>query len=200
MGLRPEILRHSQIPKALHGVSPRNIIGKYLWDTNRAKIIHEQEHVCKACGVHEKLTKYGKKLEIHEVYEINYQTGEVKFMEFVAICNFCHSFIHAGLLKIRHITGKISKKMYEEIMIHGINLLSQNALAPDPYTFLDWLYHTESLSNIEVQNRLTKYQKEQKDIIDRYNVKWSDWHLVFDGKKYYSKFKDLEDWKKFYRR
>ena len=28
---------------------------------------------------------------------------------------------------------------------------------------------------------------------------WSEWHLVLDGEKHYSKFKDFEDWKNFYK-
>ena len=31
-------------------------------------------------------------------------------------------------------------------------------------------------------------------------VKWKEWHIVIDGEKYYSKFKDIREWADFYQR
>ena len=193
MPLRPELLQHPTIPKALHGISPRNIMGVIKWDDVRYETIHKQGDKCLACGSNEFM-------ECHESYSINYTTGEVKFVELVGLCSKCHKFIHSGLLKVLYKTGRITKEYYEKAMTHGLIVLANAELEPHVITFIDWLYHTENLSDTKIEKQISPNQYKQLKEIKNTKVKWQDWHLLFEGKKYYSKFKNYKEWELFYRR
>ena len=199
MKLNPSLLQHPQIPKALHSTNPRLIMGKERWDETRAKIFYEQNFKCKACGVHKNDARYHKRLECHESYLINYETGEVKLIELVGLCISCHKFIHNGLLEVQYKLGKISQEMYEDIMKHGMKVLKDAGLEPNVMTQIQWYYHTSSLSDEDIFMLLSENQKKQlAELLIK--VPWEKWHLVFEGKKYYSKFKNIEEWNKFYSR
>jgi len=193
MILRPKLLQHPTIPKALQGINPRTIMGPMDWEDVRYETINKQSGKCLACGSE-------NSLECHEVYEINYTTGEVKFVEFVGLCVKCHRFIHSGLLKILYKTNKITKQYYENTMIHGLITLANAGLEPHVITLIDWLYHSESLSSSEIGKRLTVEQyKQYCDVMDT-KVKWESWYMLYHGKKYYSKFKSMKEWELYYRR
>lgn len=169
MILRPEILCHPNIPKPLHGINPRTIYGKSWWDNEREKVYRNQDYKCLVCGIEKIKAKYHKWLECHEMYDVNYNTGEVKFIELVALCHSCHNFIHSGRLKVLYQTGKISEQRYNDILDHGLKILRDNNL--------------------------------NKILTHECNASWDDWHLLMpDGKKYYSNFKDYEEWRNFYDR
>ena len=194
MILRPSILQHPQIPKALAGVNPRNIIGPMDWEDVRYETINRQGGKCLACGSE-------KTLECHEVYSINYLTGEVKFIEFVAICVKCHRFIHSGKLRSLYLTGRITENFYEETMTYGLITLANAGLEPYVMTLISWLYHTESLSDTEIGKRLSFEQHKQLNKITNKKIAWKDWYLLFNNKKYYSKFKNEKSWhRNYYRR
>jgi len=178
MNLRPELLQHPTIPKALHGISPRNIMGVIKWDDVRHETIYKQGSKCLACSSNEFM-------ECHESYSINYTTGEVNFVEFVGLCSKCHKFIHSGLLKVLYKTGRITKKYYEEVMTHGLITLANAGLEPYVMTLINWLYHTESISDTDIISRLNSQQRKQLDEINNSKVKTNEWYLLFNGKKYY---------------
>ena len=167
--LEPELLCHPNIPKPLHGVSPRTMLGKDWWDEKRQEAYAERDYHCYACGVHKKDAEHHKWLEAHEDYDINYKTGEVKLKRIVALCHSCHSYIHSGLLNIRLKKGEISPEKHKHILTRGDNILEKADLSP-------WNPDCGEFAE------------------------WGKWHLLIDGKKYYSKFKDFNEWLNHYGR
>jgi len=117
--LRPEILLHPNIPKPLHGLSPRSIFGKEWWDEQRQIAYAKTGYRCAACGVEKKDAKYHKWLEAHEIYEFDYKNGRMIFSEIVALCHSCHNYIHDGRMEQLLISGEITKEKYRDILSHG---------------------------------------------------------------------------------
>lgn len=168
--LRPEILLLPQIPKPLHGLNPRTILGQKWWDRTRMEAYRRQNYYCLACGVHKSQAKYHQWLEAHEVYEYDYKRGIGRCVEIVALCNSCHSYIHQGLLQMKAERGEISAKQYRDILAHGDRVLED---VPPGH-----------------RNEMPDSSQVQQD--------WTKWHLVLHGHAYKSKFTSYEDWQRFY--
>lgn len=99
--LRPSLLRDQGPPRALYSVTPRSILGKDWWDTQRKLAYANACYKCQACGGTE------TPLEAHEVYLIKPKLAKVYLKEIVALCHDCHQYIHLDIL--------ISKKLFNEV-------------------------------------------------------------------------------------
>lgn len=139
--LRPEILLHPNIPKPLHEVAPRNILGASWWNKTRREAYRSTDYHCVACGVHKSVAKYRNWLEGHEVYRIDYLMGRAEYIETVPLCHFCHNYIHDGRLRWLLDTGKLHHGKYTQIIQHGDEVLRRfNLVHPEPYSgpFAEW--------------------------------------------------------------
>ena len=138
--VRPPIILHPNIPKPLHRVAPRSILGKEWWDEQRQKAYEENNFCCWACGISKTKAKYHKWLEAHEFYEINYAEGWMKMVEIVALCHSCHNFIHSGRLESMLNKGEIDQKKYNDIMEHGQQIIDKFGLLrpSEPTEFAEW--------------------------------------------------------------
>lgn len=184
--LKPEILTHPNIPKPLHGLSPRTIMGEQWWNTTRQQVYKSTEYHCIACGVHKKDAKKYNWLEAHEYWEINYDNGICKVISLEPLCHYCHNFIHSGRLHM--IMGKEkSKNEVMEILEHGLKILFKNNLKCFPFT------HKFATDLGCYTNNIDPYI-----IKINPNLSWNEWVLIFEGKEYRSKFKSYEEWKLFY--
>lgn len=160
---RPDLLQHGNIPKPLHTVAPRNILGQEWWNHQRRRAYRVNNHCCWACGVHKSQAAFHQWLEAHEIYDTNWKQGRAVYLGCCALCHSCHGYIHSGRLRMLRDERKITKSKYRQIRQHG-----KRVLGPDAY-------HVPNIKEI------------QQD--------WSRWHLVLKGRKYYSPFKDLQDWR-----
>lgn len=182
--LRPEVLMHPNIPKPLHEVNPRNIMGQKAWDVVRQEAYSSTDYHCIACGVHKSEAKGPKWLEAHEFYNIDYSAGRVEIDRIIPLCHYCHNFIHSGRLYM--IMGK--EKTQEEvrdILEHGFQVLSKHGLAA--------FYFTLELAdeiNAETYGVLPDIRP------DGEVPAWEDWRLVWQGKEYPPKYKTYEEWRK----
>ena len=172
VGKYPEILLHPNIPKPLHGLNPRTVMGAAWWDEMRFKAYEKYDNHCWACGVH-RSQAHGRPgiLEAHEIYSIDYVKGRMELMEISALCSWCHSYIHDGLLNVLLEDGQVTQKQYDRIMAHGAAVLKAAGC-----TMLKPLYPEESAC-----------------------AEWGKWHLVIKGKKFFTRFKDYDDWLENYR-
>ena len=164
--IMPELILHPNIPKPLHGLNPRVVLGKEWWDEQRSIAYEQNNYCCWACGISKYNAKYHKWLEAHEFYDYDYENGEAKLVKIVALCHSCHNYIHSGRMQMLLQEGKMSKEMYDDILAHGDKIIVDNNLKFPP--------------------------------IPKKVAKWSDWHIIIEGKSYYTKFRDIEDWANFY--
>lgn len=186
--LHPEILMHPNIPKPLHEVNPRTIMGKTAWDIVRQEAYASTDYHCIACGVHKSQAAVHQWLEAHEFYQIDYQAGRVEIEKIIPLCHFCHNFIHSGRLHM--ITGK-EKTQDEvvEILEHGFAVLSKAGLPAFPFTLE--LAHEVGAKTFGVGPNL---------LPDGEMPAWEDWRLVWQGKEYPPKYKTYNEWKARYAR
>ena len=183
--LKPEILTHPHIPKPLHGVAPRDIMGQEWWDNQRKGVYASSYFHCIACGVHRTQAKKHHWLEAHEFWKIDYSTGTCTIESIEPLCHYCHNFIHSGRLSM--IMGKEkSEKEVKDILEHGFKILSKNKLKCFPFT-LDL--------GISLDCKTYKVIPYSLPIN---HIEWGDWKLIWNGKEYRSKFKSEKHHKNFY--
>jgi len=127
----PRILLHPNIPKPVHGIAPRLILGSSWWNRTRKAACASQRFHCHACGVHSDAAIIRPWLEGHEMYDIDYTAGTVTYKHTVALCHACHNFIHSGRLKLLYDTGKLDKSTFDRIREHGARVLNNAGLCDD---------------------------------------------------------------------
>lgn len=183
--LSTEILCQPHVPKPLHGVNPRSIMSRKEWDSIRFEAQRKTNYTCVACGINRVNIKDYKWLEGHEKWHINYNNGCCEVTEIVPLCRYCHLFIHSGFLKSQF-TPK-TKNLVLYTLNHGFSLLKGMGLKVfiSTFEFAKFL----RVETYDVGCYLPKVNP---------NLKWSDYYLFFEGKKYFSKFKSKREWEKFY--
>lgn len=165
--LEPELLLAPNIPKPLHGVAPREILGATWWNATRREAQKLTNYHCLACGVPKALARYHQWLEGHEVYEINYELGRAKYLRTVPLCHFCHNSIHDGRLKALLDKGEIHHAKYVAIIQHRDRVLAEAGLSRSAKT----------------DNQLQKV------------AEWSKWRLLLFGKKYKPLYRSFDEWR-----
>ena len=190
-----ELLTHPNIPKPLHGVNPRTLLGQEWWERKRQEAYATYDFHCWACGIHKSHAKYHRWLEAHESYDIDYARGRVELRDIVALCHSCHNFIHSGRMWELYKQKQLTKEKMLNILQHGFHVLKQNNLKPFYGTACLWLI----LQGYSPQhaNEIVK----KKGFVPSYPhiAKWDEWHLILEGKRYYSRFEDMEEWKIYYK-
>lgn len=185
MKLIPEILTHPNIPKPLHGVNPRSIMGEIEWGLIKTETYKKYGYRCAACGVHVHQARFHKRLEAHENYEIDYFNGRVMIKSIEPLCHCCHQFIHSGFLSISFKNGNVSKGFVKFVLQHGINILNKHGLKIFPYT-------GELAKSFGCINIPEGYA------VSNFGAEWSKWRLVYEGKEYPPIHKSFGDWETFY--
>jgi len=175
--LRPEILCSENIPKPLHGVAPRVVLGDKWWNQTRKAAYASTAYHCVACGDHKSQVKGNRKhLEGHELYDIDYPKGLMVYIETVPLCNWCHSYVHDGRLTALMEQGVIPQQKYVAVIQHGDEVLNRyNMVRPS---------RKERDEVIALQLSFGKI------------AEWSKWRLVVNGKQYKPRYKDLKSWEK----
>ncbi|MDV3002453.1 MAG: hypothetical protein N5P05_004108 (plasmid) [Chroococcopsis gigantea SAG 12.99] len=194
---RPELLLHPNIPKPLHGVNPRTILGRKWWDEQRKIAYARYDDLCWACGIHKTEAKYHQWLEAHEVYKIDYSTGKVEMVEICALCHSCHQYIHDGRMQKLFNHGQFSFQKYIDILSRGEKIIKR--------------YLTEVAINYKGEawkkplEETLPFQETFPDIIVpnvpevvNSSPQWHEWYLLLEGQEYYSRFVDVKEWADYY--
>lgn len=184
--LKPELLTQPNIPKPLHGLSPRTIMGRYKWDLLRVEIYKKYHNRCIVCGVSKLSAKRYKRLEAHENWDINYTTGICAVKSIEPLCNFCHSFIHSGKLTMDLQEKRISLAMYKDILKQGFSILGKNHLSCFPSTL--------GLAKlVGIKTNVKSYTLKVNP-----DLEWADYRVKFNNKLYKPLFKNMLDWEEHY--
>lgn len=149
--MRPELLLHPNVPKPLHGMSPRELLGDEWWDATRQWVYRNAEYRCQCCGVPKAEADYHQWLEAHETYHYDYAKGLATVDDIVALCHACHNYIHSGRLQVLYNKRQITREKYTHIMQRGDSILRMAGLTrpPEPEYIAPW-----HKWRIEIQGRV----------------------------------------------
>lgn len=138
---RPRLLLLPRVPKPLHGVAPRVVLGSKWWDETRRAAYASTGYRCAACGVGKQQATWCRWLEGHEIYDLDYLLGRAVYVETVPLCHACHNYIHAGRMLALLEKGEMRQEKYDCILAYGDRVLHEVGLVrPAPYEgpFADW--------------------------------------------------------------
>lgn len=175
---RPELLLHPQIPRPMHGVSPRNIMGQDWWDEQRRAVYAGNNHCCWACGD-------DGPLEAHECYDVDYERARMTFKEVVALCSDCHTFIHLGRAGSLVGSGKMTEREFKRIVRTKYLWLKKHNLLPG------WQFYL-TLSSLSKSYIISKPQWLKRILAEGLTIPrpvypqqpWETWRMVFNGVEY----------------
>jgi hypothetical protein len=184
---RPHLLSAPNIPKPLHGLNPRSIMGVRKWNEVRRDVYQSTCNRCSACGVHKSDAKLHKWMEAHEIFSINYRAGLANLIEIVPLCHYCHSFIHSGLLRVKARKREVSASHVRAVMRHGCCVL----LRGDTGIFSGT---AELCDLVSIDRGLIPVMPETKVMAD-----WSKWRMRWNGVEYKGKYNSLSDWERSYK-
>ena len=196
--LRP-LVAMPNIPKPLHGVNPRTLLGSSTWNRLRKSCYFNAHDTCEICGNKPENLRHRHG---HEVYEIDYAHGTAKFVRVFCVCSLCHlACIHTG----RALTmWKQKNPLYPtEFLLegaeHAFKIISEyNSDHPKAdirayATFLDYLKYDGLKEPMEklIEKYGMKFYKEVEGMVD-----WGDWKLFIGTNEYQTPYKDMDEWKK----
>lgn len=162
--LKPQLLGQANIPKPLHGINPRTIMGTSKWAKHRQVIVQNNPY-CKSCGA------TNCTLDLHEDYEIDYNNCIMKIRDYVPLCKSCHSFIHSGLLRVWVSEKTVSIQAAKDILQHGINICAQHSIQ---------IFAGTALLAKDLRVPLGSVRSWTPKI----SSEWGYWKLLYDGKEY----------------
>jgi len=183
---RPEILLHPTLPTPLDGTNPRSLMPAKEWTNVRRTAYAKNDYHCECCGKYcaydiDNKRFFDEQLEAHEFYDIDYSSYTIKLAEVVAVCVFCHQYIHikrSQALYDNWVKDKCHKKYLTNtevemwmILTHGDSVLIDADISP----FIK--------------------EDDKRD----YSKEWDKWKLDYKGKETYSKFNSIKEWEVKYR-
>lgn len=188
------------IPKPTHGLAPRTLLGASTWNYMRKAAYAAANDTCEICGAKPENLRHRHG---HEVYEIDYEKGTVKFVRVFCVCALCHlGCIHSG----RAITlYKQDNPLYpKEFLLEGaehafkiINEYNKDHPKADLrayVTFLDYLKCDglkEPMEKLIEKYHIKFYREDPKKMAE-----WKDWKLIIGNQEYPTPYEDEKAWEK----
>ena len=179
--------------------APRTLLGAQTWNHMRRRAYAMANDTCEICG--EKPENLRRR-HGHEVYEIDYEKGTVKFVRVFCICSLCHlGGIHTGRALTLHKQGN---PLYpKEALIEGAEnafklAYEYNQDYPDAdlrlySTWLDYLKQDdlrEDMEKLIEKYDMKFYAADPEKIAD-----WKDWELIIGRNHYPTPYEDEKAWK-----
>lgn len=198
------LLTMPNIPKPLHGCSPRSYMGNVAWNKARKTAYYKAGYKSEISGI---LCAEPGSLHAHEAYDINYVTGECVFKRIFAITPQEHVyFIHSGRALTLYKNGNplyTKEKLLAGVengfrMIYEWNKAHPREKKLKVYkTFLEYLKQDELVE--EMKNLIFVYEIEFWGENKKVRCDWEDWKLIIpkpDGTKevHPTPYKDEHEW------
>lgn len=195
--LRP-LIAMPNIPRPLHGVNPRTLLGASTWDHMRRACYAQAGDTCEICGCKPENLR---RRHGHEVYEIDYAKGTAKFVRVFCVCSLCHlACIHTGraLTLWKHQNQLYPTEFLLQGAEHAFKIISEyNKDNPKAdlraySTFLDYLKHEELREPMEklIEKYGIKFYTEVEDMVE-----WGDWKLLVGNQEYPTPYANKDEWK-----
>lgn len=187
------------VPKPLHGLPPRKIMGQAMWDRTRKRCYFDANYKCEICGAEPAKGR----LAAHELYSYDYTNGTGTFNRCIAVCPLCHNAIHSGRLLTMYKNRNVlyPKSYVLKVVEHCFKLVSEyNATHGNKKplrvynTFLNYL-KVPTISS-SVRELIDKYGILFYAVNEKKMADWEKWRLVWNKKEYPTPYKTFEDWKK----
>jgi len=202
----PRLLWHPNIPKPLHGVSPRVVMGDDWWNKTRKVVYLRNNYCCAACAVHKSEAQYFNHLEAHEDYVIDYEKFKMTINRIVPLCHLCHNHIHSGRLLALAAKGEIPWRKFWDVMRYGFDVLDREGLGYNPFAVSVCIEATKLDGNVGTPSwfEASLWQKINRDLLNSFGDEkdlvdnWSKWRMVLEGKEYPPVHKNYKDWMEFY--
>lgn len=183
------------VPRALHGLPPRKIMGQTTWDRVRKRCYFDADYKCEICGADFVKPHYAA----HELYSYDWKKGTGTFERCIAVCRTCHDAIHSGRLVTmfkqhnplypKSYVLKVTEHCFR--LVHDYNLSHPDTPLRIYATYLDYLDEPEL--HDEVERLIAKYQV-QFYAEPHHIAGWSKWRLIWNGKEYPSPYKSRDEW------
>lgn len=193
------ILTMPNVPKPLHSLAPRTIMGATAWKEAREACYEACNRHCEVCGA-----ECGPgKMDAHELYDYDFEKCEARFNRLVGLCKSCHGIIHSGrMLTMFHNHNFYYTKDYLLTSLERSFELVQkwNKLHEDAEPLRVW-------ATILAWADEPSLGDEVRQLIDDYGIHfytaenamgengtWNKWKLIYDGTEYYSPYEDMAAW------
>lgn len=202
----PAILTMPNVPRALHTVAPRTVLGDTTWNFMRKACYRKANYHCEACGKDLSKVTNGRFIgHAHELYSVDYAKQESVFERCVCLCAWpCHlGCIHTGRALTLYKQGhpSYSKEKLLEGAEYCFTIISSfNKAHPEQeplrvyQTWLDYMKQPE-------------LKQPMLDLIEKYDIKfykvsdkwfkpkrWENWKLLVGNRWYKTPFKTQDEW------
>lgn len=187
------------IPKPCHGLAPRTLLGAQTWNHMRRRAYAMANDTCEICG---ERPENLRRRHGHEVYEIDYEKGTVKFVRVFCICSLCHlGGIHTGRAITLHKQGNplYPKEFLLEGAEHAFQIITEyNRDHPDApirayRTYLDYLKSDDLREDME--KLIEKYDMKFYAADPEKTADWKDWELIIGRNHYPTPYEDEKAWR-----
>jgi hypothetical protein len=192
------LLLHPNIPKPMHGVNPRSVMGEAWWNKMRRRAYKDNNYCCGACSVHKSEALYFNCLEAHEDYFIDYQKCTIEIKRIVPLCHACHNYIHSGRLLMLAMDAEIKWEKFFDIIKRGNEILSQNGLEVNPFARAALVSAVDYLPfGVPIWAKFEASKVIDVDALPGVEVPiggWSKWRMILEGKQYPPLHKSYGEW------
>lgn len=196
------ILTMPNVPKPVHKLCPRTILGNATWDHMRKRCYFEAGYKSQVSGFELDRSSKERTAHAHELASYDYATGEARFERTVCLSPLEHNFIHSGRMLTLYKQGSplATKRYVLKCLENGFKLVN------------DWNEMHKNMRPLRVYYTLAEYAvtpgiaDEVKALIKKYNIKfyaenphtlapWDKWGLWIGNKFHKTPYKNEDEWK-----